>query len=39
MADDIQQSRESGFQEHLTKPVDISALERAMVRAIGPRGS
>lgn len=37
MAEDIQQSREAGFHEHLTKPVDVSALERAMMRVMESR--
>src|SRR5262249_55207449 len=32
MADDVAQSRAAGFAEHLTKPVDIVALEAAIQR-------
>jgi len=32
MEDDIQRSRDAGFAEHLTKPVDISRLEAAIKR-------
>ena len=36
MEQDIARSRESGFCAHLTKPVDIRALESAMASAPGP---
>jgi len=32
MAEDVAQSREAGFVEHLTKPVDLGALEAAIQR-------
>src|SRR5437762_2527623 len=32
MEDDIQRSRNAGFAEHLTKPIDISRLEAAINR-------
>ena len=34
MEDDIQQSREAGFSAHLTKPVELAALEQAIRRAV-----
>jgi CheY-like chemotaxis protein len=34
MPADIQQSRDAGFAEHLTKPVDLQALEAAIARVI-----
>ena len=34
---DIQKSHQAGFVEHLTKPVDMGALEAAIARA-APRG-
>ena len=37
MEADIQQSKDAGFQEHLTKPVDIVHLETAMQRIIAAR--
>jgi len=35
MDSDIAASREAGFVEHLTKPVDLAALEAAIRRAAG----
>ena len=32
MASDVKQSLAAGFNEHLTKPVDVATLERAMLR-------
>ncbi|MDB6118815.1 MAG: multi-sensor hybrid histidine kinase [Verrucomicrobiaceae bacterium] len=32
MASDLKQSQEAGFQDHLTKPVDVNTLEQAMLR-------
>lgn len=32
MDDDVQRSREAGFAEHLTKPVEFAALRRAIIR-------
>ena len=32
MADDVKESLEAGFGEHLTKPVNLATLERAMLR-------
>ena len=34
MEEDIRRSRESGFVDHLTKPVEMAALDRAIARAI-----
>jgi signal transduction histidine kinase/CheY-like chemotaxis protein len=36
MESDVQASREAGFTEHLTKPVDSLALENALRRVAGP---
>lgn len=36
MEDDIARSRACGFFAHLTKPVDIRALENAIAAAPGP---
>ena len=36
MESDIAASREAGFAEHLTKPVDLAALEAAIRRLAGP---
>ncbi len=36
MDDDIRRSREAGFAEHLTKPVDFRALEDAITRVARP---
>jgi PAS domain S-box-containing protein len=36
MADDLQRSREAGFLEHLTKPVNFDALLTALSRATNP---
>jgi PAS domain S-box-containing protein len=33
--EDIRQSREAGFAEHLTKPIDLRDLERALQRVVG----
>jgi len=35
MDDDLRKSREAGFSEHLIKPVRVSQLEEAIVRAVG----
>lgn len=34
MDEDIRRTREAGFAEHLTKPVDVTALERALARLL-----
>ena len=34
MEDDITRSRDAGFDEHLTKPVDMATLEIAMSRML-----
>ena len=33
MEEDLRRSRESGFREHLVKPVDIDKLKAAIARA------
>ena len=33
-SDDVQRSREVGFDDHLTKPVDFAALARTLETAI-----
>ena len=38
MDSDIAASREAGFAEHLTKPVDVQALESA-IRRLKPSGA
>jgi PAS domain S-box-containing protein len=38
MEDDVRKSREAGFAEHLTKPVDLHALRAAVLRAAGAAG-
>ena len=37
MEADIEQSKDAGFQKHLTKPVDVADLESAIQRIIGAR--
>jgi CheY-like chemotaxis protein len=32
MDEDIERSRKAGFEQHLTKPIDISLLQRTLVR-------
>jgi PAS domain S-box-containing protein len=39
MQSDIEKSSEAGFVEHLTKPIDITALEEAIQRTHASRGS
>jgi CheY-like chemotaxis protein len=34
MEEDLQRSREAGFVEHLTKPINLAQLERALARAL-----
>jgi CheY-like chemotaxis protein len=34
MEEDLVRSREAGFVEHLTKPIDLAQLERALARAL-----
>src|SRR3712207_7161054 len=36
MDSDVAASREAGFAQHLTKPVDLAALEAAIQRVAGP---
>ncbi len=36
MDSDIQRSKQAGFLEHLTKPIDLERLEGAIARAAGP---
>lgn len=38
MEDDVQRSREAGFIDHLTKPVEFVTLERALARAFDGHG-
>lgn len=38
MEEDLRRSRESGFLEHLIKPVDIDKLRAALARAAALRG-
>ena len=38
MQSDIEKSNEAGFVEHLTKPIDLTALEEAIQRVIGSPG-
>ena len=35
-ADDIEQAMASGFARHFTKPIDIDALQRALVELAAP---
>jgi CheY-like chemotaxis protein len=35
MEEDIQKSREAGFQKHVTKPVSLQALQSALQDALG----
>lgn len=39
MEDDVRKSLEAGFDAHLTKPVTLAALKRAILRAAGREGS
>ena len=34
MEEDLRRSREAGFSEHLTKPVDLGLLEAALQRVV-----
>ncbi|HEY3570062.1 MAG TPA: PAS domain-containing protein [Thermoanaerobaculia bacterium] len=36
MEEDLRKSREAGFEEHLTKPVDFAQLQRVLARVIAP---
>ena len=38
MGSDVAASREAGYVEHITKPVDMAALEAAMARVAGGEG-
>jgi two-component system CheB/CheR fusion protein len=38
-SDDVQRSLEAGFTEHITKPVSLDALNQALLRAVGGRGT
>jgi PAS domain S-box-containing protein len=38
MEEDLVRSREAGFVEHLTKPIDLAQLERALARALAAAG-
>jgi len=38
MEEDVRQSREAGFMEHLVKPVDVLQLRQAIRRAVGNMG-
>jgi CheY-like chemotaxis protein len=39
MEDDVRRSREAGFERHLTKPVNLEALETAIQQVAAGNGS
>jgi CheY-like chemotaxis protein len=39
MEDDVRRSREAGFERHLTKPVNLDALETAIQQVAAGNGS